>query len=235
MSSNPTPPPNPTANPSTPEPHPHLSQPPAAAGEQRPAPVWIKPEEWQAHQAELAELRAFRAESERQAAAVRDAELRAQAAKGQAEAAIDEITKGFEVRLQTEREARMQTEKAWLSKEKGAAIAEALAGVRFAGPDPQETAKLVRRLLEDDVEAVLGTQGNPVVRDRQTLRPAVDVLREKLASPQFAIFLDANTRGGTGSDGARLPATPTNADPYEEFARQFRDRNKRSIYGPVAG
>lgn len=75
---------------------------------------------------------------------------------------------------------------------------------------------MVRKLLELEIESVIGPEGAPITRDRTTLRPAADYLKERLTSSEseFAAFLAPNKpSGGSGTDGTRPPATPNTPPP----------------------
>ena len=85
---------------------------------------------------------------------------------------------------------------------------------------------MVRRLIQDEFETVRDASGVLVVRDRASGRPAAEAIRERLDSPQYAIFFAPSSRGGSGSDGTRPPASPHSLQPgsLESIASQWRDR-----------
>lgn len=178
-------------------------------------------------QRERAELLQFRAQVEQQREKDEQERLTALAAKGQAEEALSQYKAAYDKRLNDEKHARIEVEQRWLGEKLNSTVAAALAGKRFAGTDQDATARMLRTILESEVEAVRDHQGNPLVRDRKTHRPAHEYLKERLDSPEFALFFEANTRGGTGSDGAQFPANaPTSGDSHETFAAQFRARRE---------
>ena len=63
--------------------------------------------------------------------------------------------------------------------------------------------------------------------DRETRRPAADYLKERLDSPEFAVFFTATHRGGAGSDGTRTQAANGTEDPTSEYMREYRERHGR--------
>ena len=215
-------------------PHPDLQKPPAAPGEARPAPVWVPPDEFASTQRELAELRRFRETVEQERTTAEAERIKALASEETMRKEIDKLHGTYQANLTKERQEKLEVQQRWLNTTRDQTIASVLAGVRFAGQNPNETADLARRILESEVEAVLDAMGNPVVRDRQTHRPAIDYLRERLASPQFALFLEANNRGGTaGAGGGQYPANPQfhGNDNFGEWAKGFRDRRASARQG----
>jgi hypothetical protein len=228
----------PTGGPPTPivteptKPHPDMAKPPAGPGEMRAAQVYMPHEEYAAIQKELADLRTFRqAEAERAEAETR-ARLKAELEKGRVEESLKALDESHKAKMQAEIDRAESLRTRWLEEKRTAVLNEALTGITFAGPNPQATAAMVRKLLAEEVEATLDSQGNPVVVDRTTRRPAVDYLRERLSAPEFAVFHAATTRGGVGTDGARPNATPTPGgqpeNPNAAFAAWFRDQRESS-------
>ena len=195
-----------------PQPAPPFQQPPAGPGEQRSAPIWMSQEDHAARENKLRELTDFKREYDRIMELKEAERVKLMADKGQIEQALTELRSNYEKKIADTQQRASSIEQNWLRKETALVITDALAGREFVG-DPQETSQMVRELLDREVEAVIGTDGAPYVRDRVTLRPAADYLRERLASPRFAIFFRAKSGGGSGTDGTRTDATPPTAPP----------------------
>lgn len=230
--------PDPQTPPATPPPgnpatrHPGFDQPPAGPNETRPAQVYMTPEAYQAILAEREELLALKAKAEKDAEAKEGERLAALAKAGQVEEALAETRKQAEAKAR-ESDKRYQTvETAWLNEKRTAAIAEALNGRAFVGEKPETTAALVRKLLSDEIEASLDTQGNPAVYDRTTRRPAAEYLKDRLQSPDFAIFFKADNRGGAGADGARHAGGGQSEDPTDAYMRKLRETREAAIRDP---
>lgn len=225
----PSQPPGVPPTPATPA-DPNLTKTPAKEGE-APRPIWVMPEVWTQTQDENRQLKAKLAELDRQAELATAERQRQEAEKGGYEKAVTEIRTTFDRKLEAERQARVAMEEKWLGEKRQAAINEALAGRQFTG-DPAITSRMLRQLLESEVEAVLGPNGEPQIRDRVTLRPAADYLKERLESPALGIFFAAQTRGGSGTDGTRTPAANGNNDPTGDYMRQIVEMRKRAISDP---
>ena len=227
----------PASNGTPPPASPPFQEPPAGPGERRVAPIWMAPEDFTRTQNELRTLREYKAEQEKLAELAEADRVKLLTDKGQIEEAYNMQKLRYEQKL-TEASTRAQTiEKQWLEEKRVAAINEALEGRQFAGVDPKATAKLVRTLLESEIEAVMGEGASPVIRDRKTLRPAVDYLPERLNSPDLALFFKAETRGGAGTDGTRTPANqPKPAEgSYEAWAADYRKRREDFLKGRIPG
>jgi hypothetical protein len=182
------------------------------------------PDVWAETQNENRNLKAKLAEYDRQRELEVAERQRQEAEKGGYEKAVTEIRTTFDRKLEAERKEKEDIKSMWLAERRNAAINEALAGKQFTG-DPGTTAAMLRQLLESEVEAVLGPTGEPTIRDRKTLRPADQYLKERLESPALGIFFAPRTRGGSGTDGTRSTATATNNDdPFEVFAKGYRER-----------
>lgn len=205
--------------------HPDFGKAPAAPGEARPAQVYLSPDEWQSTQAELAALRTFQTTVKAELEAKEAERVQALAAKGQVQEAFELTRQQNEAKLAEATGKAATLQERWLGERRDNALNEALAGVTFSGADPRATAAMVRQLLAGEVEATL-VDGNPVVRHRLTLRPAIDHLRERLASPEFAIFLAPSSRGGSGAGEARPAAfgEGNREDPNKAFAAAYRAR-----------
>ncbi len=128
--------------------------------------------------------------------------LRVLAEKGQIEEALAQQRKTWEQKHAEAVSRYTQLEQQVHAERKNAAIAEAFHGRTFVGETPDQraaTAAMVRRLLQDDFETTRDASGALVVREKVSGRPAAEVLRERLDSPQFAIFFAPSSRGGSGS------------------------------------
>lgn len=205
-------------------PHPDLSKPPATNGEPpRVAPIWVAPDDWTAQQGELQKLRSFKAEADRVAEQREQERIRLMAEKGQLKEAFDLQEANHAKKLAEYQGQARAIEAEWLNGHLATTITEALAGRTFAGVDPGKTAAMVRRILAEEVEAVRDDRGRPVIRDKSTLKPASEYLKERLESPELSLFFAATHRGGSGADGARpAAATPKNpGDPNAVFAAAF--------------
>jgi hypothetical protein len=209
-------------DPNKPDKHPDLNRPPAGPGENRVQPIWVAPDDWHRQQNELRNLREFRAEQDKIAERAEAERIKLLTDKGQIEEAYNALRGRYEKQLVEQTTRAERIEKQWLGEKSQAVISEALAGKRFAGVNPKATADMVRQLLGQEIEAVIGPEGTPVIRDRKTLRPAMDYLLERLDSPDLGLFFEAQNRGGAGTDGAR-PAAPNgkHGDPNEAFAATY--------------
>lgn len=148
---------------------------------------------------ELAALRAFKAE--------REAEARTLAEKKAVESGQAERVKEFYAKEVADREAKLaDMDTRVRTAEKGRALSGALSGkplIEFASDDLQA-------LWANDFEVVDGPHGGFVARCKTTLRPVSEVVAERLASPRYAGFVQAASRGGSGNSGGGA-ASPTPA------------------------
>lgn len=115
------------------------------------------------------------------------------------------------------------------SERKNTAIAEASYGRSFVGETSEQrgaTAAMVRRVLADDFETTRDASGALVARNKVSGRPAAEDLRERLDSPQFAIFFAPSSHCGSGSDGTRPLASPQSTQPgsLESIVSEWRNR-----------
>jgi hypothetical protein len=194
------------------QPHPELSRPPASTNN-----VWIPPDQWASTQEQLRTLKEWKDQNDQILEMKENERLRIMAEKGQVEEAFKQVNLINERKMSEMRTQLEQRERSWLEEKRTQAINEVMAGRQFIGKDDEartRTAAMVRKLLELEVEAIIGPSGAPLVRDRVTLRPAADYLRERLTAPEseFAALLAPNKPGGgSGTDGTRPPATPTTA------------------------
>ena len=85
----------------------------------------------------------------------------------------------------------LQLEQQVYDERRNLVIAEAFQDRVFVGKTPEQqadTTAMLRRLLQDEFETGRDASGTLVVREKMTGRPACDVLREWLDSPQYSIF-----------------------------------------------
>jgi hypothetical protein len=157
-----------------------------------------------AHDAALAELTRNRAELETyraadaQRAAVARAEQEAKLVqKGQAE----EVKNFYTKELAEKEKAFQALQERTRSAEKGRALSQALAGKGLSYP---EAVADLQTLWANDFEVVDGPNGEFIVRDKASLRPADQVVAERLALPRYAPFLSPSSRGG-GANGGGSP------------------------------
>jgi hypothetical protein len=159
--------------------------------------------------------------------------LRALAEKGQIEEALAQQRSAWEQKHAEALSRHTQLEQQVYSERKNAVISEAFSGLAFVGDTPEQragTAAMVRRLLQDDFETTRDACASLVVRDKVSGRPAPEVLRERLSTPQFAIFFARSSRGGSGSDGSRPPANPLPSQPGSLEAIVSNWRNRQTQY-----
>jgi hypothetical protein len=181
---------------------------------------------YQAWEAERLELVKFKQEAQKQFEAKEAERLAALAKAGKIEEALTETRNQGEIKHREAEQRYQALESAWLAEKKAVEIAAALNGRSFVGQDPAKTAALVRRLLADEIEAARDSQGNPIVYDRTTRRPASDYLRERLDSPEFAVFFAPTQRGGAGTDGTRSAGPPQPIQPgsVEAIAARYKEQ-----------
>ena len=92
---------------------------------------------------------------------------------------------------------------------RGSALAEAVAGVDWVNPF---AAKDALSKLEGRVEVVTDGHGNTVVREKGTGRAVGELVKEAVASEEFAHLLKAGSRG-KGGIGNGNSASPTQTNP----------------------
>jgi hypothetical protein len=158
--------------------------------------------------------------------------LRVLAEKGQIEEALAQQRKTWEQKHAEAVNRYAQLEQQIHAERTSTAIAEAFSGRTFVGETPDQraaAAAMVRRLLQDDFETTRDASGSLVVRDKVSGRPAAEVLRERLNAPQFAIFFAPSSRGGSGSEGSRLPAhlQPNQPGSLEAIVSDWRNRQSQ--------
>lgn len=158
--------------------------------------------------------------------------IRLLAEKGQIEEALDQQRRAWEQKHSEVLNRYSQLEQQVNNERRNVAVIEALHGRSFVGDTPEQrsaTAAMVHRLLQDDFETTRDASGALVVREKVTGRPAAEVLRERLDSPQFAIFFAPSSRGGSGADGSRLPAAPKPNQPgsLDSIVADWRNRQNQ--------
>ena len=158
--------------------------------------------------------------------------LRALAEKGQIEEALDQQRKTWEQKHAEAVSRYTLLEQQVFGERKVAAITEACQGRTFVGETAEQrsaAAAMVRRLLQDEFETVRESSGALSVRERASGRPASEALRERLDSPQFAIFFAPTSRGGAGVDASRPYVAPRGAQPgsLEAIVNQWKDRQNQ--------
>lgn len=197
--------------------HPDLQRPPVGApgGPQQTPPVRIPLdfEEYQRLTRLETEYQEMLLQQQQEIEAAEEVRLRTLAEKGNLEEAFNTYRSNYETKLSEWQDLLANRESAWLGAEKDRTISDVMAGItgQLVGEDPTVTAAMVRRLLEGEVEAVMGKDGRPIVRDRERGRPASEYLKERLQAPDFSLFFKARSSGGAGTDGTRSQATPQQA------------------------
>jgi hypothetical protein len=201
-----------------------------AAANAAPAPAPLSAEEQQRLRTLESQLKEYQRLQEATLEQKENERLRALAEKGQIEEALRQQRQAWEQKHADALSKYSSLERQVYEERKTAAIAEAFHGRAFVGDSPEQrssAAAMVRRLLQDEFETVRDASGALVVRDKVSGRSAAEAIRERLDSPQFAIFFAPSSRGGSGSDGTRPPALPHSVQPgsLESIANQWRDRH----------
>jgi hypothetical protein len=94
------------------------------------------------------------------------------------------------------------------------AVADAVGGVQFVS----ESARLhVQQLMAARVVIKPDHSGDPLAFDRVTGRTAAEVIREALASGEYAHFLVARHQGGGGGGNGPAPEPPGGRRPGEDW------------------
>ena len=100
-----------------------------------------------------------------------------------------------------------------------AALGDSLAGVKFV---TGAAARDAAAKLEAKLEVVSDASGSPVVREKGTGRAVADVVKDALASEEFAHFLDASSRGGGVGLGNRSAPSPSSSSKEPTLAEQIK-------------
>lgn len=206
---------NPTQGQTVTQPAADFTRPPVGApgGPPIPPTVPLTVEEYQRLRGVERQLSEFQAAQAKALEEKEQARLQVMAEKGKVQEAFEESRKSWEAKLAEQSAKHAALEELIGNERKAATIAEAFHGREFLGETPEQrasTAAMVRRLLQDEFEVGRDASGVFVVRDKASGRPAAEVIRERLDSPQFALFFRPSTSGGSGTDGTRPPASNGN-------------------------
>lgn len=130
------------------------------------------------------------------------AEAADNAAKAQAEAKrlvdagrAEEVAKHYQAQLDAERREKASFLDRYRNAEKSRTITAALSGHQLAHA---EAATDLLNLWANDFEVIDTPDGGLSVREKTSLRPAVEVIKERLASPRWSPYVAATSRGGGG-------------------------------------
>jgi hypothetical protein len=161
--------------------------------------------------------------------------LKALAEKGEVEKALTTLRESKEEEIRKANERANALESQILGGEKRTVVTASMLGTEFVS---EIAASQARMILDARFEAIRDAAGNIAVRDKATLRPAGEVIKEWLASPESAHFRKPSTTGGAGSRGGeRTAATGAAAEPEdvnEALIQMLRDKHTRkdtSYYG----
>lgn len=148
-----------------------------------------------------AELEGYRAERARIKAEESQREQQKLVEKG----SIDEVRKHFQAELDKRDQEISRIREERIGSERQRAIAQGFAssGVQLAGSNVQA---ILAQQWAADFETV-EIDGKVVTRDRITGRPPEDVIRERLASKDFAWAVAYQARAGVASGGASSPTS----------------------------
>jgi hypothetical protein len=185
----------------TPAPHPAFSGSPASSGTSL---VQITAEEYQRLRGHGAELDTFRSKYATDLAAKETERLTALAKTGEVEKALEQQRTAWEAKLGEERSNFSKVRDLYHGKAKAEALAGPLAGVAFSGLTPEiqaNAASQFRMLIQDRFETYEDSQGNLIVREKGTGRPAADVMKELVNAPEYQHFFVPKSRGGSGTNG----------------------------------
>lgn len=192
---------------------------PAAPAAESPK-ITLSVEEYQRLAALQSKLAEIELEKTREIEAKEQARIQALADKGEVEKAITAQRESFEAKLREAKERADALERERLADRKAAVINEALMGVEFMS---QAAARDARLIHESRFEAARDANGQVVVRDKATLRPAAEVIREWLASQdESGHYRKSSSAGGAGAKGgeSRTP-TPGVAEKPASFLEQM--------------
>jgi hypothetical protein len=135
-----------------------------------------------------------------------------------------EVEKAFS-EFKAQREAEIGNLKtSILNGVKNDTISRALLGVKWASDDAATDAL---DILSTRIEAVYDANGNTVIRDKKTGRPAVDAIKDWLASPTTAFYRAPSTTGGSGGGGSNPPGPQPS--PMEVFASTFNQQYSQGV------
>lgn len=209
---------------------PSFQRPPVGApgGPPIPPTIPLTVEEYQRLRGLEGQLAEYQRTQQAAMEAAEAARLKALADKGQVEEALEQQRKTWEQKHAEATTRYSQLEQQVFGERKEAVLSEAMNGRQWYGETPEQraaTAGMARRLLQDEFETVRDASGALVVREKASGRPAAEVIRERLDSPSFAVFLAPTTRGGSGVDASRPPApqqSQSQPGSLEAIAAQFQ-------------
>jgi hypothetical protein len=161
---------------------------------------------------ELADLKAWKAEREKADSLTgeerRKAEQKILADKGK----IEELVRGHNDEL-AKRESKYEE---LLSRTRKTELTRSLTAALAGKPLVPGAVNQLVALWSADFEVSDGADGSFSVRCGKTFRPPEIVIAERLASVEYAHFVKADSRGGTGGSGGAAGQTPDhNAAPVE--------------------
>jgi hypothetical protein len=194
----------PQAQQPTPQPAEQLSAAPGTT-------VNVLPEVWVGLNKEVTELRAKEAARQAEIDAKAADALREKARAAGLEQQVDELNAAHRQRYEELNSKYQRQEAEILTKALSAEINEALTHVQLVeipNVDPSIIAAQARKLLIEGVEAIRDGAGNVKVQDKKTMQPAAQWLKERLASPEMAIYIKAQGRGGSGTGLAAAAPPP---------------------------
>lgn len=205
---------NPQGNP---PPNPIFQQPPTGApgGPPIPPTIPLTIDEYNSLREDRRKLSEFQSAKQAELDKKEQEKLQALAAKGDVEKAFNEWKTTWQQKLDEANGKYVALETAMGNERKSALIRQCLNGKTFQGRTPEEKAAIADmafRLIEPDLETRKDASGVFVVVDKASGRPAADVIRERLESPQFSVFFIPNAGGGSGIDGTRPASPPANQD-----------------------
>lgn len=217
---------------STVDPNPAFQRPPVGApgGPPIPQTVPVTVDEYKRLRDIEYQLNEFQRNQQAALEAKEQERIKALAEKGQIEEALNQTRASWEQKHNEALTRYTQLEQQIFGERRNSAIASAFQGRDFVGQSPDQkaaTAAMLQRLIEDKFETTRdGASGALVVREKGTGRPASEVLRSLLDSPEYALFFMPTVRGGSGSDAFRAPAPPPNSPPQpgslEAIAAEMR-------------
>lgn len=126
-----------------------------------------------------------------------------------ATAALEEQRRQLQEERDREKERANALDRDWLSEKKDNVIASAVANRKFVSDSAREQAIALLRARFD----VRRENDQVVVRDKLTGRFASESVPELMGSQEYAHFLEASSRGGSGAGGGNNPVPQPKAQP----------------------
>lgn len=186
--------------------------------------------QYQAFLEARAKLAEFERSKQLELDAKENARLKAMAEKDGAEKALAEQRTSLQQKLDEERQRYESLDRQVLAERLDSTISSALVGVAFAGKTAEEQQDSMADLLtivKPRFESVRDSSGAVVVREKGTMKPAADVLKDIVASPRFARYFAATSKGGAGHSGGNQ-AAKTSEEPkagsLEAIAADYKRR-----------